>query len=97
MNTKSKILLDLQEAKTKLPKQYMAIMIHFFPEVDGDEGLQTKIRNIMQGRGFDDLWVERIIYVAEHYKQPGAPMTLDLDGMTQRLREVVADHIKPFA
>lgn len=89
--------MDLHEAKNKLPKQYMAIMIHFFPEVDGDEGLQTKIRNIMQGRGFDDLWINRIIYVAEHYKQPATPLSLDIDRMTQRLKEVVAEHIKPFA
>lgn len=95
--TKDQILQELAEAKGKLPKQYMSLLIHFFPEVEQDEALQTKIRNIMQGRGFDELWVKRIIHVAEHYKQPAAYNSLDMEGMVQRLKEVVKEHVQPFS
>lgn len=61
--------LKVYQAKAKLPRHYMSLIIHFYPEVEEDKSLQDKIRNIMLGRVSDQLWVSRISHVAENYKK----------------------------
>ena len=93
MDVKEDLIAELEACRAHLPKQYMSLIIHFYPEVDGDEAVQTRIRNVMQGRTFDKDWIKRISFVANNYKKPTAQdPNQGLDELIDKLRRTVQDH-----
>lgn len=95
MDNKDRELLiaELEASKAHLPKQYMSLIIHFYPEVEEDESAQTRIRNVMMGRAFDPEWIRRISFVADNYKKPQVQdHNAGLDRLIDRLRQTVRDH-----
>ena len=87
------LIAELEACKAHLPKQYMSLIIHFYPEVDGDEAAQSRIRNVMQGRTFDPDWIRRISFVADNYKRPQVQDPNEgLDELIDKLRATVRAH-----
>jgi hypothetical protein len=57
------------QARARLPRPYMVLLIDRYPELDNNQYLQDRIRNMIHGKLVDEEWTKRLEYVAETYKK----------------------------
>lgn len=62
--------LRVNQAKAKLPRRFMPLVFHFYPQLDEPEG-KTELNRLKETsmlRSLDEQSVRRLEYVAENYK-----------------------------
>lgn len=61
--------LRVMKAKAKLPKAYMVLFRYFYPEIDTNKSLETRIFNTMSMRALSEEIVIKVEHVAEAWRK----------------------------
>lgn len=65
----SKESLRVYQAKAKLPKAYLPLIIHFYPEIENDDTMIRRIREVMAHRSKREDIIQMIEFAAENWKK----------------------------
>lgn len=57
-------------AKKKLPGQYVPIILHFFPEIEGDKKAIDAIRATVGLRSLKEENIKKLEHAAQNYQKP---------------------------